>query len=290
MDVADVVASNEASSEVLEHESLESIEMRLLLEAVYRHHGYDFRGYAKASLRRRLWRRIEAEGLKTISGLQEKVLHDPEAMERLLIELSVGVTAMFRDPSFYLAFRSKVVPLLRTYPFIRIWAAGCSSGEEVYSMAILLREEGLHDRTRIYATDMNQPILDAARKAVLPLDRMQAYTQNYIRAGGTRAFSEYYDARGKDAQVDPSLLSNVVFAQHNLVSDRRFNEFNVILCRNVMIYFDRELQDQVHDLLYESLVPHGILVLGRMETIRFTSHAHHYQELEPLEKIYRRVG
>lgn len=290
MDVADAVVSNEAFPEVPEHDDLESMEMRLLLEAVYRHHGYDFRGYAKASLRRRLWRRIEAEGLKTISGLQEKVLHDPEAMERLLVDLSVGVTAMFRDPTFYLAFRSKVVPLLRTYPFIRIWAAGCSSGEEVYSMAILLREEGLHDRTRIYATDMNQPVLDAARKAVLPLDRMQAYTHNYIRAGGKRAFSEYYDANGKDAQVDPDLLSNVVFAQHNLVSDRRFNEFNVILCRNVMIYFDRELQDHVHDLLYESLVPYGILVLGRMETIRFTSHEHRYEELEPAEKIYRRVG
>ena len=288
--MADTVTSNEALSEGLEHEGLESMETRLLLEAVFRHYGYDFRGYAKASLRRRLWRRIEAEGLKTVSGLQERVLHDPETMERLLIDLSVGVTAMFRDPSFYLAFRGRVVPLLRTYPFIRIWAAGCSSGEEVYSMAILLREEGLHDRTRIYATDMNLPILDAARRALLPLDRMQAYTQNYIRAGGKRAFSEYYDARGKNAQVDRSLLSNVVFAQHNLVSDRRFNEFNVILCRNVMIYFDRDLQDHVHDLLYESLVPHGILALGRMETIRYTSHAHRYEELEPAEKIYRRVG
>jgi chemotaxis protein methyltransferase CheR len=290
MDVAEAVTSDESLPAVPEHEHLESMEMHLLLEAVYRHHGYDFRGYAKASLRRRLWRRIEAESLKTISGLQEKVLHDPGAMERLLIDLSVGVTAMFRDPSFYLSFRNKVVPLLRTYPFIRIWAAGCSSGEEVYSMSILLREEGLHDRARIYATDMNQPILDAARRAVIPLDRMRAYTQNYIHAGGKRAFSEYYDAQGKNAQVDPELLSNVVFAQHNLVSDRRFNEFNVILCRNVMIYFDRELQDQVHDLLYESLVRYGVLALGHKETIRFTSHAHRYEELDPAEKIYRRVG
>jgi chemotaxis protein methyltransferase CheR len=288
--VAEAVTSDESLPAVPEHEDLESMEMHLLLEAVYRHHGYDFRGYAKASLRRRLWRRIEAESLKTISGLQEKVLHDPGAMERLLIDLSVGVTAMFRDPSFYLSFRDKVVPLLRTYPFIRIWAAGCSSGEEVYSMSILLREEGLHDRARIYATDMNQPILDAARRAVIPLDRMRAYTQNYIRAGGKRAFSEYYDAQGKNAQVDPDLLSNVVFAQHNLVSDRRFNEFNVILCRNVMIYFDRELQDQVHDLLYESLVRYGVLALGHKETIRLTSHAHRYEELDPAEKIYRRVG
>jgi chemotaxis protein methyltransferase CheR len=290
MNVAEAVTSDKSSPAVPEHEDLESMEMSLLLEAVYRHHGYDFRGYAKASLRRRLWRRIEAESLKTISGLQEKVLHDAGAMERLLIDLSVGVTAMFRDPSFYLAFRNKVVPLLRTYPFIRIWAAGCSSGEEVYSLTILLREEGLHERARIYATDMNEPVLEAARRAVVPLDRMRAYTQNYIRAGGKRAFSEYYDAQGKNAQVDPALLSNVVFAQHNLVSDRRFNEFNVILCRNVMIYFDRELQDHVHDLLYESLVRYGVLALGHKETIRFTSHAARYEELDPAEKIYRRVG
>jgi chemotaxis protein methyltransferase CheR len=290
MDVVQAVASDESFSAVPEHEDLESMEMRLLLEAVYRHHGYDFRGYARGSLRRRLWRRIEAESLQTISGLQEKVLHDPSAMDRLLIDLSISVTAMFRDPSFYLGFRSKVVPLLRTYPFIRIWAAGCSSGEEVYSMAILLREEGLHERARIYATDMNQPILDNARRAVIPLERMRAYTQNYIRAGGKRAFSEYYEADGKNARVDSDLLSNVVFAQHNLVSDRRFNEFNVILCRNVMIYFDRELQDHVHDLLYESLVRYGILALGHKETIRFTSHAGRYEELDPVEKIYRRVG
>jgi chemotaxis protein methyltransferase CheR len=290
MDVAEAMASEKSLSSVREHEDLESMEMRLLLEAVYRHYGYDFRGYARGSLRRRLWRRIEAEGLKTISGLQERILHDPRAIERLLIDLSVSVTAMFRDPSFYLAFRSKVVPLLRTYPFIRIWAAGCSSGEEVYSMAILLREEGLHERARIYATDMNQPILDTARSAVIPLDRMRAYTQNYIRAGGKRAFSEYYEADGKNARVEPDLLSNVVFAQHNLVSDRRFNEFNVILCRNVMIYFDRELQDHVHDLLYESLVRYGILALGHKETIKFTSQARRYEELDPAEKIYRRVG
>jgi chemotaxis protein methyltransferase CheR len=290
MDVAQAMASDESLSGVPEHEDLESMEMRLLLEAVYRHHGYDFRGYARGSLRRRLWRRIEAEGLKTISGLQERILHDPGAIERLLIDLSVSVTAMFRDPSFYLTFRSKVVPLLKTYPFIRIWAAGCSSGEEVYSLAILLREEGLHERARIYATDMSQPILDTARRAVIPLDRMRAYTQNYIRAGGKRAFSEYYEADGKNARVEPDLLSNVVFAQHNLVSDRRFNEFNVILCRNVMIYFDRQLQDHVHDLLYESLVRYGILALGHKETIRFTSQARRYEELDPAEKIYRRVG
>jgi chemotaxis protein methyltransferase CheR len=289
MDVADV-ETDESLPADKKHEDVESMEMRLLLEAIYRHYGYDFRGYARGSLRRRLWRRIEAEGLQTVSGLQERVLHDPDVMERLLMDLSVNVTAMFRDPSFYLAFRTRVVPLLRTYPFIRIWAAGCSTGEEVYSMSIVLREEGLHERARIYATDMNQPILDSARNAVIPLDRMRAYTHNYIRAGGKRAFSEYYEAKGTSARVDPDLLANVVFAQHNLVSDRCFNEFNVILCRNVMIYVDRALQDRVHGLLYESLARFGILALGYRETIRFTSHADRYEELDPVEKIYRRVA
>jgi chemotaxis protein methyltransferase CheR len=271
-------------------ESLEAMETRLLLEALYQHHGYDFRGYARGSLRRRLWRRIEAEGLRTISGLQERVLHDPEAMNRLLMDLSISVTAMFRDPTFYLAFREKVIPLLKTYPFVRIWAAGCSSGEEVYSMAILLREEGLYDKARIYATDINQPYLDMARRATVPLDRMRAYTQNYIRAGGKRAFSEYYETRGKNVLLDRSLLANVVFAQHNLVSDSRFNEFNVVLCRNVMIYFDTPLQDQVLELFYESLVRFGILALGHKETINDMSQPGRFEKLDPIEKIFRRVA
>jgi chemotaxis protein methyltransferase CheR len=270
-------------------QDLESIEIRGLLEAVYQHYGYDFRKYARGSLRRRLWRRADAEGLRTISALQDRVLHDPVAMEALLMDLSVNVTAMFRDPSFYLSLRNNVVPILRTYPFIRIWNAGCSTGEEVYSTAILLREEGLLDRVRIYATDINQGVLESAAEGLIPLDRMRTFTQNYQRAGGSGAFSEYYKAEGSQARINPDLLSNVVFAHHNLVSDRSFNEFHLIICRNVMIYFDKDLQDDVHELFYASLVKLGILVLGNKESIRFSTVASRYQELDADEKIYRRA-
>src|ERR671937_1833864 len=240
-------------------DDLEEIELHLLLEGVYRRYGFDFREYAPASLRRRVWRRMRAEGRTTIAGLTEKLLHDSATMERLLLDLSINVTSMFRDPSFYVAFRRAVVPLLRTYPYTRIWVAGCSTGEEVYSLAILLQEEGLYERTRIYATDLNESVLERARAGVFPLEKMQEYTHNYIRAGGTRAFSEYYVAAYDGAQFDRSLIENVVFAQHNLVSDRSFNEFNVIVCRNVMIYFDRSLQNHVHGLFYESLAHLGVL-------------------------------
>jgi chemotaxis protein methyltransferase CheR len=267
---------------------LEDIEFSLLLEGVYRQYGFDFREYAPASLRRRVWRRVHAERLTTISALQNKLLHDPACMERLLLDLSINVTSMFRDPGFYVAFRDKVVPSLRTYPFTRIWVAGCSTGEEVYSLAILLAEEGLYDRTRIYATDINESVLDRARLGVFPLDKMREYTQNYINAGGSHAFSEYYLARYDGAQFQRSLIENVVFAQHNLVSDRSFNEFNVIICRNVMIYFDRALQDRVHELFYESLATFGVLGLGRKESIRFSVHAAHYEVLDAEEKLYRK--
>jgi chemotaxis protein methyltransferase CheR len=270
-------------------DDLEEIELSLLLEGVFRKYGFDFREYAPASLRRRVWRRIYAEGLSTISALQDKLLHDPASMERLLLDLSINVTAMFRDPSFYVAFREKVVPSLRTYPFTRVWVAGCSTGEEVYSLAILLAEEGLYDRTRIYATDINESVLERARAGVFPLDKMRDYTQNYIKAGGGRAFSEYYLAKYDGAQFQRSLIENVVFAQHNLVSDRSFNEFNVIVCRNVMIYFDRTLQDRVHELFYESLGTFGVLGLGAKESIHFSPHEDGYEELDPSERLYRKV-
>ena len=270
-------------------DDLEEIELSLLLEGVYRKYGFDFREYAPASLRRRVWRRVYAEGLSTISALQDRLLHDSASMERLLLDLSINVTAMFRDPSFYVAFREKVVPALRTYPFTRIWIAGCSTGEEVYSLAILLNEENIYDRTRIYATDINEAVLERARSGVFPLDKMREYTQNYIKAGGTHAFSEYYLAKYDGAQFQRSLIDNVVFAQHNLVSDRSFNEFNVIVCRNVMIYFDRALQDRVHRLFYDSLMTFGILGLGHKESIRFSPHADAYEELDPNEKLYRKV-
>ena len=268
---------------------LERIEIELLLEGIFRHYGFDFRSYAYASIRRRLWKRIEEEGLPTISALQERVLHDPDMMEKLLLDLSINVTAMFRDPGFYVAFREHVVPLLRTYPFIRIWHAGCSTGEEVYSMAILLREEGLYDRSRIYATDINEVVLQRAKAGIFPLDRMQEYTDNYMRAGGKKSFSEYYTAKYGGALFDQSLTKNVVFSQHNLVTDRSFSEFNVILCRNVLIYFDKTLQSKVHGLFYDSLAMFGVLVLGSKETLRFMAHEESYQQLAAPEKIFRKV-
>jgi chemotaxis protein methyltransferase CheR len=268
---------------------LERIEIELLLEGIFRHYGFDFRAYAYASIRRRLWKRIEEEGLTTITSLQERVLHEPAMMEKLLLDLSINVTAMFRDPGFYVTFREHVVPLLRTYPFIRIWHAGCSTGEEVYSMAMLLREEGLYDRSRIYATDINEVVLARAKAGIFPLDRMQEYTDNYIRAGGKRSFSEYYTAKYGGALFDQSLTKNVVFSQHNLVTDRSFSEFNVVLCRNVLIYFDKTLQSKVHNLFYDSLAMFGVLVLGSKETLRFMSHEECYQQLAPPEKIFRKV-
>ena len=268
---------------------LERIEIELLLEGIERHYGFDFRGYAVGSLRRRLLRTAAEEGVGSISGLQEKVLHDSAAMERLLTGLSVNVTSMFRDPSFFVAFREHVVPLLRTYPFIRVWNAGCSTGEETYSFAILLEEEGLYERSRIYATDFNADVLARARAGRFPLDRMQEYTQNNQRAGGTGDFSAYYSVEGEIAKLEERLTEHVVFAQHNLASDRSFNEFNVVLCRNVLIYFGRDLQRRVHRLFYDSLARFGVLGLGQKETLRFTGLEDCYEELDPREKLYRRV-
>jgi chemotaxis protein methyltransferase CheR len=197
---------------------------------------------------------------------------------------------MFRDPSFYLTFRNQVVPLLRTYPFIRIWHAGCSTGEEVYSMAILMQEEGLYHRCRFYATDMNEVVLKKARAGIFHLDLMQEYTQNYLKAGGKHSFSEYYTAAYDSAIFRASLRENILFSQHNLATDGSFNEFNVILCRNVLIYFNQALQERVHNLLYDSLSRFGVLGLGRQESLKFTPHEHHYEALEKREKLYRRIG
>ncbi len=268
---------------------LETLEIQLLLEGLFRYYGFDFRDYAIASLKRRIWNTIRAEQLTSVSALQDKVLHDPACLERFLLGLSVNVTAMFRDPSFYLAFRQKVVPLLRTYPFIRIWHAGCSTGEEVYSMAILMQEEGLYHRCRFYATDMNEMVLKQAKTGIYPLKLMQEYTQNYLYAGGKHSFSEYYTAAYDNAIFRSSLKENIIFSQHNLATDGSFNEFNVILCRNVLIYFNQSLQERVHQLLYESLSHFGVLGLGRQETIKFTPHEQYYEALEKREKLYRRI-
>jgi len=269
---------------------LEQLEIELLLEAVHRRYGFDFRQYAQASLKRRLYRRLHAEGLATLSQLQDRLLHEPACMERLLLDLSINVTAMFRDPSFYVAFREQVAPALHTYPFTRIWCAGCSTGEEVYSLAILLQEEGLYERTRIYATDINENVIATAREGVFPLEHMQQYTRNYLRAGGRHEFSRYYVAAYDGARFSRSLTENVVFAQHNLAMDRTFNDFNAIICRNVMIYFDKDLQARVHQLFYDSLQMFGVLALGHKESINFTPFADRFEALDAAERIYRRVS
>jgi chemotaxis protein methyltransferase CheR len=271
-----------------DQDARERLEMDLLLDAIQRRFGYDFRGYATASLRRRLWHRVYGEGLQTLSGLQERVLHEPGCMDRLLRDLSINVTEMFRDPGFYRALRERVFPLLRTHPFIRVWNAGCSTGEESYSLAIALREEGLLERTRIYATDINDDALQRAGSGTFPLERMQRYTENYLRAGGKEAFSSYYAADGDTAHFDPSLVEGIVLAQHNLVTDGSFNEFHLIVCRNVMIYFGSALQEEVLQLFGDSMTRFGILALGRKESIQRSRHAEEYEPLVEAEKIFRR--
>jgi chemotaxis protein methyltransferase CheR len=269
---------------------LEDIEIQLLLEGLYRYWGYDFRNYASSSLKRRIHNFLRKEAFISVSELQARVLHDRECLERFLLNLTVNVTSMFRDPSFYLALRNEVIPLLRTYPFIRVWHAGCSTGEEVYSMAILLQEEKLYQRCRIYATDFNEKVLQKAKTGIFSLKLMQDYTQLYLKAGGKESFSEYYTAAYDHAIFRPFLRDNIVFAQHNLATDSSFNEFHIIICRNVLIYFNQTLQKRVHELFYHSLCPFGILGLGRQESIRFTNHDQQYQELVKGEKLYRRLN
>jgi chemotaxis protein methyltransferase CheR len=267
----------------------EVTEINLLLDGVFRHYGYDFRQYAFASIRRRIMGRAQAEGTKSVLELLERVLDNPACMGRLLRALTIHVTSMFRDPKFYIAFREKVVPFLKTYPFVRIWDAGCSSGAEVYSLAILLAEEGIYDRCRIYATDLSEDILRDAKQGMFPLNAMKEYTENYQKAGGKVSFSDYYSARYDHALFQPSLRKNIIFAQHDLVAGGSFNEFNVILCRNVMIYFNHSLQDRVHRLFYESLARLGVLGLGQRESLRFSPHEASYETVDAAQCLFRKV-
>lgn len=269
--------------------SIEELEVDLLLEAVYRVGGFDFRNYARASLWRRIQNRLRAEKVDTVTHLLDKIVHDASCMDRFVRGLSVNVSAMFRDPGFFQALRVQVFPLLRTWPYIRVWQAGCSTGEEVYSLAIMLAEEELIGRCRIYATDMDESVLDKAREGIYPLELIQKYTQNYIRAGGTRSFSEYYTAAYGNAIFRAALRDQVVFARHNLVTDRSFNEFNLVLCRNVMIYFNRALQERVHHLLYDSLAHFGVLGLGSKEMLSLTPLRDRYEELDAPHRLYRRM-
>src|SRR5690349_21021762 len=250
---------------------VERLEIELLLDALARHHGYDFRNYAPASLNRRIRAAARNEHVGSISELQHKVLHDADALGRLVRAVSIHVTSMFRDADFYQTFRKVVVPQLRTYPFMRIWIAGCSTGEEVYSLAIVLHEAGIYDRCRIYATDMSDELLEKARRGIYPLDMIRRYTDAYHKAGGVEDFSRYYVSDSTGAIIISPLRKNVVFSMHNLASDASFNEFHVILCRNVMIYFDTTLRDKVLELLYSSLVRFGYLVVGKKERLELTT-------------------
>lgn len=271
-------------------EELEKLEIELLLEGIYRHYGFDFRTYSFSFLRRRIWNRVQNEGLKNISALQARVLHEPDIMEKLLGDFSINLTEMFRDPDFFLSFRLKVVPYLRELPLIRIWHAGCSTGEEVFSMAILLQEEGLYNKTMIYATDIHEKSLTKAKQAIFPLEKMQKYTKNYLASGGTGAFSEYYSVNNEKGVVfDPALSENIVFAHHNLAIDRSFNEFHVIICRNVLIYFNKELQNHVYNLFYQSLTRGGFLGLGSKEDMKYSGWDEYFETVDASEKIYKKI-
>jgi chemotaxis protein methyltransferase CheR len=268
---------------------LQALEIELLLTGVAERYGYDFRHYARASLTRRIRKVMHNESLPSVSALQSRILHDIEAAMRFVAAVSVHTTAMFRDPDVYRVLRAEVIPLLRTYPFVRIWHAGCSSGEEVYSLAIVLEEEGLYDRCRIYATDISDAILDQARQGVFPLRAMREHTRAYQAAGGTRDFSSYYVTDHEAAVFRSSLRRQLVFSQHNLVCDSTFNEFQLIVCRNVLLYFDSNLRQRAHDLFHGSLSNFGVLVLGKKESLRFTEHAESYTELRDGARVYRKV-
>lgn len=265
-----------------------NIEIKLFLEAIFQKYGYDFRNYSLAHIKRRILHRLAITKLESISLMQHRVLTDPDFLQQILLDFSINVTEMFRDPDFYLALRKEVIPILKTYPFIKIWHAGCSTGEEVYSMAIVLKEEGLLERTQLYATDFNQRVLKHAKEGIFSIESIKDYTQNYIRAGGTEHFSDYYMADYDRVIMDKTLSQNVLFAHHNLVTDNVFSEVNMVICRNVLIYFDRDLQNRAIGLFNESLLAGGILCLGSKESLQFNEHYSAFSSLVSKEKIYRK--
>ncbi len=270
-----------------EHE-IEDIEVDLFLEAVFRRYGYDYRNYARASMKRRILHLCQKTGHKRISEMVPKLLHDRPFFEAMINELTITVTEMFRDPGFYRAIREVVVPYLKTYPFIRVWHAGCATGEEVYSLAIVLREEGLYERATIFATDYNDLALSRAKEGIYGLENVKQYSSNYQDGGGRASFSDYYYARYDAMIVDQSLRKNITFANHNLVTDSSFGEMHLILCRNVLIYFDKTLQDRVLRLLHDSLIYGGFLCLGTKETIQFSDIEHAYETIDRKQTIYRK--
>lgn len=269
---------------------VEDIEIRLLLEAIFQQYHYDFRGYSMASIKRRLSQARQAFGCEKFSQLQDMVLHDPSILPQLLSYLTVQVSELFRDPHYFKTLREKIVPHLKTYPSLKIWIAGCSSGEELYSFAILFHEEGLFERSMFYATDINPEALRRAEAGVYGLDRMQIFSSNYQKSGGKSSLSDYYTAAYGVAQFDKSLRDRVVFSDHSLVTDEVFAEMHYISCRNVMIYFDRALQNRAIGLFKNSLTHRGFLGLGTKETLRFSEHANAFDELSREDKIYQYNG
>lgn len=270
--------------------STDEIELKLLLEALFRQYHYDFRGYSMASIKRRVKQAREHFRCETYSQLQDKILHHPELLPELLSFLTVQVSEMFRDPLYFRTIREKVIPHLHTYPSLKVWVAGCSTGEELYSFAILFHEEGLGERTMFYATDINPEALKKAEAGVYNLDRLQLFTSNHQRSGGKSSLSDYYTAGYGAATFNKNLRRKVVFSDHSLVSDAVFAEMHLISCRNVLIYFDRELQDRAIGLFKDSLTRRGFLGLGSKESLRFSHHSDAFIDFDRSERLFQKRG
>ena len=279
---------NKISAHYQNNTDIQDIELYLLLQAVHLKYGYDFRNYSKAHLKRRINQRLKLSGLQTISEMQSKILWNKDFYHLFLQDLSINVTEMFRDPWFYSAFREKVIPNLKTYAHVKIWHAGCATGEEVYSLAIILKEEGLLSRTRIYATDFNKNVLETARQGIYSKDNIELYSKNYTNAGGKGSLSDYYTSKYGSVLFDKSLSKNIVFADHNLVTDGVFAEVHLIFCRNVLIYFDKQLQNKVLVLFTESLTKRGYLCLGTKESLKFSDYEDNFSEVDKDMKIYKK--
>lgn len=290
MDATSPGAARHMAIPGVEATDVELLELRLLLEALYQMYGLDFRDYSLASVLRRVKKRVAEEHVASISALQHRMLRDDACMYRLLQDLSIGVTSLFRDPALYVALRRHAAPILREQRFVRVWCAGCSTGEEAYSIAIVLHEEGLLDRCRIYATDMNATAIATARRGGYAADGLEVWSDAYLAAGGTSGLSRYLVASEDRLVMRRSLRANMVFAQHNLVTDGSFNEFHLIVCRNVTIYFTDALENRVHDLLFRSLAPGGVLSIGPKESLRGTPHEQEYEVLDDRTRLYRRVA
>jgi len=271
-------------------DEIEEIQISLLVDAIHKRYGYDFRNYARASLKRRIRNFAGASNCETISAMISPLLHDASFAAKLIFALSVTVSEMFRDPEFFRFLRDQVIPYLKTYPFVRIWHAGCSTGEEVYSLAIVLQEEGIYDRATIFATDFNDLALDKAREGIYSLEKIKAYTSNYQRSGGAESFTKYYRTGYDAAILDATLKKNITFANHNLATDGVFSEVHLVLCRNVLIYFDKNLQDRTLGLFHESLAHGGVLALGSKESIQFAQVADFFKVMSTKWKIFQKTS